>query len=302
MGGLAGRYLSPLRYPGGKGKLANFVKLLFLENDLVGTEYVEPYAGGASVALSLLLEDYAEHVHINDINIGVHAFWQAVLHQTDDLCERIEKRPVSIREWHRQRDVATDPTSQGIDLAFATFFLNRTNRSGIISGGVIGGLDQAGPWKIDARYNKPELIRRIRKISRFRSRITVTNLDALAFLDGWTKSAGSPRALLYLDPPYYVKGEGLYDNFYGPEDHKHIAEKVATLAHPWVVTYDATAAILRLYESYPAHRYQLSYSAHQGRHVGSEVMFASSDIALPSEEPSGIASSTVQQARAALAL
>ena len=104
------RYPSPLRYPGGKGKVANYIKLIFLENELIGHEYVEPYAGGASVALSLLYEDYSPHIHINDINLGVYCFWFSVLNRTDELCAKIDETPVTVEEWHRQRTIYATAT------------------------------------------------------------------------------------------------------------------------------------------------------------------------------------------------
>jgi DNA adenine methylase len=291
-----GRYLSPLRYPGGKGKIANYIKLVILQNNLVGQDYVEVYAGGASVALSLLFEDWVDCIHINDINPGIYAFWTAVRDETDSLCERIAETPVTVDEWHRQRDtlVSTDATS--LDVAFATFFLTRTNRSGIVGGGVIGGLDQTGPWKIDARYNRSDLIRRIKKIGRHRSRIAVTQTDGSEFVRRW--AADRTTATLYLDPPYFVKGQGLYDNFYTSADHEILSDVVATLSHPWVVSYDAAPEIMALYASYDSIQYSLSYSAHS-RSTGSEIMFFSLGLEHPEGDPAGIQPSFVTKARAA---
>lgn len=294
----AGRYSSPLRYPGGKAKVANFVKLLLLKNGLVGRDYVEPYAGGAAVAMSLLFEDYVDRVHINDLNAGVYAFWHSVLQRTQELCELVEEVPVTIDEWHRQRAVLANPAAGLLEVGFATFFLNRTNRSGIIGGGVIGGLDQTGPWKLDARYNKHELTRRIRKIGRHRNRIELTNEDAAEFLVGWADCAVEP-AFIYLDPPYFVKGEGLYDNFYNPEDHAAIAAAVGELSQPWMVSYDAHPEIIKLYRDRHHIRYSLAYSAHKDRTQGTEVMFFSKDIQLPDEGPSGISTAAVARAQAA---
>ncbi len=294
-GAPAGRYLSPLRYPGGKAKVANYLKLVILENELLGTDYVEPYAGGGSVALALLFEDYAGHVHINDINSGVHAFWEAVLEDTTALCHRIETTPVTVDEWQRQRKVHRDPTSTGLDLGFATFFLNRTNRSGVISGGVIGGRGQTGPWKIDARYNTSDLIKRIRKVQRFRSRITLTQLDAAELLQKWMGS-GLPPTFFYLDPPYYVKGGHLYDNFYRHEDHEQIAELVAQLPHSWIASYDAAPEIIAMYAFGTWNRYALNYSAAR-RVRGSEVMFSSPWLSLPDEAPAGVSVGQVERAR-----
>lgn len=294
------RYPSPLRYPGGKGKIANYLKLVMLENGLVGREYVEPYAGGASVALSLLFEDYASHIHINDLNPGVHACWDAMLNRTGDLCDLIREAPVTMDTWHTQRAVLASPDPDPLSLAFATFFLNRVNRSGIISGGVIGGLEQHGPYKIDARYNTEDLIRRIRKVGRYRSRISLTGVDAVEFLNSWTDDDDVAPSFVYLDPPYFVKGRGLYDNFYDPTDHAAVADMVHQLAHPWVVSYDAVPQILDLYPDDPCLRYDLSYSASSTPRQGREVMYFGPGLRRPSqgdgEGPSGIAITEVHGA------
>jgi len=289
MGYSPGRFPSPLRYPGGKGKIANYFKLLFLENGLTGADYVEPYAGGAGVALALLYEDYADVVHINDINVGVHAFWAAALDRTAELCGLIAETPVTMDEWHRQRGIqAAGDAADPLELAYSTFFLNRVNRSGIIAGGIIGGQAQDGAWKLDARFNRDDLIGRIRKVGRFRSRIVLTRLDAAEVLSRWQDE--DRPAFIYLDPPYFVKGEGLYDNFYGPEDHEDIARVVAKLPHPWVVSYDAAPEISTLYAGHQGISYSLSYSA-QARYRGSEVMYFSARLKVPEDLPTQVRSS-----------
>jgi DNA adenine methylase len=272
-------YISPLRYPGGKGKLANFVKLLLQTNKLHDVHYVEPYAGGASVGLSLLFEEYARHIHINDVNRSVHAFWHSVLEQPDDLCRLIRDTPVTVKEWHRQKATQEANRPSLLDLGFSTFFLNRTNRSGIIGAGIIGGKEQTGAWKIDARYTKADLILRIQKIARYKSRITLTRLDAEELLS--PKNALIPKgAFLYLDPPYFIKGQGLYEHFYHEEDHARIAKLVSKLKAPWMVSYDFHPRLMEFYASFDHTIYQLSYSA-QDRYKGSEVIFFSPMLSLP---------------------
>jgi DNA adenine methylase len=289
------RYTSPLRYPGGKGKLAGFIKLVMLENDLVGREYVEPYAGGAAVALSLLYEEYASHIHINDLNRSVSAFWNAVLAHTDELCGRISDAAVTVQEWHRQREVQTQENPSVLDLAFSTLFLNRTSRSGIIGGGIIGGLEQTGPWKIDARFTRDDLIRRIQKVARHRTRITVTCQDAARYIT--TRLPELPGAFVYLDPPYYVKGKGLYQSYYTPADHAHIASLVAHIRAPWIVSYDAAAGIRELYADFTAVEYDLSYSA-QERYRGTELMFFPPGLRPPDvPSPANVSWKTVDRAR-----
>lgn len=272
------------------------MKLLWLRNGFDGFEYVEPYAGGASVALTLLYEGYASRVHINDLNRGVHAFWDAVLHDTDRLVARIRGVRLSMSEWRRQREVQRSSSPDQIDLAFSTFFLNRTNRSGIIDGGVIGGLAQAGSWGIDARFNKPALIERILKAARHAPLITLTNLDAAQYIKSVLPSAPI-RTFVYLDPPYYVKGQGLYQNAYDDADHRVVAKLVRTIRQRWLVSYDAQPAIERMYSGRRQLAYGLSYSA-QERYEGAEVMIFGPHVRAPEvHSPSNITQAFVDQYR-----
>lgn len=275
--------------------------MLFLRNDLVGYNYVEPYAGGAGVALSLLYEEYASHIHINDLDHSVFALWYAVLNEPDELCQRIVNTAVTMEEWERQKQVQSAADIDRVDLAFSTFFLNRTNRSGIIDGGVIGGKDQKGIWKLDARYNSDALIHRIQKVARYRNRITLTQMDAADYTREVIIDLPQ-ETFTYFDPPYYVKGEGLYENSYLDEDHKEIAELIRGVKQPWIVSYDAVPRILGLYEGLNRIAYSLSYSA-ADRYRGSEVMFFSSDIELPDvPSPANIHAGAVDELRRAEAM
>jgi DNA adenine methylase len=257
------------------------MKLLVTHNGVLDGNYVELYAGGAGVAWSLLLAEYVQHVHINDIDRSLFAFWASVLNETDELCRLIRDTRVSMPAWRRQRQVLARPTEHSpVQLGFATFFLNRTNRSGIIRGGVIGGKRQSGTWKLDARFNKSDLISRIQKIARYRRRISLYGLDASDFL-GRVVPTLPPRTLLYLDPPYYVKGGGLYEHHYRHEDHALIARMVRKLEKPaWVVSYDAAPEILDLYRGLRRQEYDLAYSA-QEHYAGTEVMFFGPKLHVP---------------------
>src|SRR3984957_4792676 len=197
-------HFTPLRYPGGKAKLAAYVKSLMKENRLLDGEYVEPYAGGAAIALELLFEEYVSRIHINDVSRPVHAFWKAVLDHTEAISKLVRDTPLTVKGWDKQRKIIEQPTKHdALTLGFATFFLNRTNRSGILNGGIIGGRDQKGAWKIDARFNRSELIGRIEAIAKMKTRVSLTQLDALQFLK--TKSADWPtKPLISLVPPYFV--------------------------------------------------------------------------------------------------
>jgi DNA adenine methylase len=293
------RYPSPLRYPGGKGKVVNFIKMLVAQNELKRLTYVEPYAGGASVALSLLFEGYADKIHINDLNEGVYSFWSLALNSPDELCRRIRSVDLTVDEWRNQKAIYANPLSSDADRGFATFYLNRTNRSGIINrGGVIGGLQQTGNWKIDARFNRESLCDRVKRVAERRDQITVTKMDAVELIKATTTR--SKRHLLYLDPPYYVKGARLYDNAYAHDDHVKVRDAVSKLKTNWVVSYDAAPEVLRLYSAHPKLTYTLGYSASTAA-SGSEVMFFSSGLTIPSvKSPASVSNSEVNQVQLAI--
>lgn len=273
-------HFSPLRYPGGKGKLARFVAEVVRENGLQDGLYVEPYAGGAGVALELLLTGMVRRIAINDLNRPIFAFWHAVLENTDALVDLIRQTEVTMAVRDQAKRIFAASTGTDLDLAFATFFLNRTNRSGILNGGPIGGIDQSGAWKLDARYNKEALIERILKISRLRRYINLTNLDAVEFLKSsapsWPK-----KTLVYLDPPYYEKGPELYYNFYQHGDHANVAFATHNLTEvKWIVSYDDVEPIHDLYQQASCLRYTIGYSA-RDRSRGAEAMFFSPGLVIP---------------------
>lgn len=275
---------SPLRYPGGKGKLAKFMLALVRENELSDGTYIEPYAGGAAIAWELLLKGAVRRVEINDVSRPVYAFWRALLDQTDDLCRAIFDAPVTVDQWDRAKAIYAAPREHDeLNLGFAFFFLNRTNRSGVLNGGIIGGRTQTGEYKIDARYNKVDLIERIVQIARLRNRIKLTGLDAVDFLrEGQARWRSS--SLVYLDPPYYAKGQSLYLNAYRPGDHKQVALSVMDMKiKNWIVSYDDVRPIHDLYGITPKIQYSLNYSAHR-KTRGTEVMFFSDALRVPQME------------------
>ena len=275
------RFNTPLRYPGGKGKLTPYLKLIFEQNDLLDGHYVEPYAGGAGIALNLLVEGYASCIHLNDLNTSVFALWHSVINHSEELCKNIRDVKITIEEWNKQKTVLKDPSNHSlVDIGFSTFFLNRTNRSGILLGGVIGGKNQEGLWKLDARFNKKDLIRRIEKIALLRNHIRLYNLDAKEVIQTVLPTLPQ-KTLVYLDPPYYVKGQGLYQNHYQHDDHVIIANLVKDkIKQPWIVSYDHTNEIDGMYTGCPKITYGINYSA-QNRYEGAEVMFFSDNLILP---------------------
>lgn len=262
---------TPLRYPGGKGRLTQFVIDLIEMNELTGGDYVEPYAGGAAIAITLLYLEYIERAHLNDLSASLYAFWRCVLDDPEALCKLIRDTPVTVEEWRRQKAVQAAAAPDRLDLAFSTFFLNRTNRSGILGAGIIGGKKQTGKWPLDARYNKDDLTKRILKIASYSPRISLHNMDAGAFIRGPLSKDIPKSALVYLDPPYFVKGGQLYEDHYQAEDHAQIANLVKRIRQKWIVTYDNVSPIRELYSSFRQQTFTLHYSA-QDRYRGTEVM------------------------------
>ena len=272
---------TPLRYPGGKGRLTDFIRLIFEQNDLLDGHYIEPYAGGAGVAINLLLLQYASCIHLNDLYLPVFSFWHSVINAPDELCKMIVDTPVNMDVWRQQQQVQKQAKDHSVlELGFSTFFLNRTNRSGILTGGVIGGNNQEGTWKIDARYNKSALCKRIEKIALYRSRIRLYNLDAASLITDVICTLPQ-KSLVYLDPPYYVKASRLYQNHYANDDHVAIAKLVRKkICIPWVVSYDTAPEIMEMYQGFQTISYEMNHTAAKN-HKGGEVMFFSNNLIVP---------------------
>lgn len=269
-------FKTPLRYPGGKAKFAPFIKDLMEANNLSG-DYLEPFAGGAGVALDLLYSDRCKNIHINDYDIAVFNFWKSVTENTEDFLKLVHDTAVTIEEWHKQKLILANPKHHSaLEHGFATFFLNRTNRSGILKGGVIGGKNQNGDYKLDARFHKANLSKRIEKIGEYKDRIKVYNFDALKLLE-LADTLLPSNSLIYLDPPYYVKGQGLYRNFYNHDDHVQIREALDKVQTKWVVSYDNCSEIKEIYSGYLQDDYELNYSAYY-KTKGSEVMIYCDNI------------------------
>ena len=265
--------------------LASFLGAVLENNGLEGCTYVEPYAGGAGAALSLLYSEHVRRVVLNDIDRCIFAFWRSVLLRTEELLRLIRNVPLSIPQWKRQRDVYRNPGRHSeLAVGFATFYLNRTNHSGIIlDGGPIGGISQNGPWKLDARFPRAELIRRVERVAMYKDRIEVRNLDAKTLMTRLDvpKKSNSERVFLYLDPPYFSKGRELYFTSYTATDHKRLANYLlGDRPFDWVLTYDRVPAIVSLYGKAKHFWFNLRYSANV-RRAGRELLIVGPRVNMP---------------------
>ena len=271
---------SPLRYPGGKTQLYSFVKEMISLNEIETCTYIEPYSGGFGTGIELLLKGDVSRVVINDYDKSIYSLWYSIINETEQLISLIESTPISIEEWHRQKKIHEEVKEfeSSIENGFSTLFLNRTNRSGIIGAGPIGGYAQKG-----CRFNKTVLIKKIKQIARQKDRIDLYRLDALELIDLILRKYSPKKSFIFFDPPYYIQGKNLYTNFYKHEDHRELAEGINRLQnYYWITTYDYATQIQEIYSQYEnkAFSYELLYSA-QRKRKATEYLFASCKTKLP---------------------
>jgi len=292
-----GHTQSPLRYPGGKSRFAPLIADFVESNGLQDGIYVEPYAGGAGAGLQLLFSERVSRIMLNDADRRIYLFWQSILANTDDFLNLLADIPVSLTEWYRQKRIMQDAQNHSdLEVAFSIFYLNRCNRSGILSSGPIGGKSQTGTWQLDARFNKKDLARRIEKISLFASRISIHNLDAIQFIKQHVLPIATPknRLLVYLDPPYYSKGSRLYFNHYTEEDHTELARFLNSQnTFKWIVSYDNLPQVRELYSDCSTSVVSLYHFTRMAR-VGQEIV-----IYCPDSVPPDIKDVYSQQSRRA---
>lgn len=274
--------ISPLRYPGGKSQVYDYVRELVVANNT--TTYIEPYMGGMGIALKLLLNNDVHKIMVNDYDKAIYAFWYSVLNYTEQLIEKINTTPITIEEWKLQREVQKNKNNCDdlLTLGFSTLFLNRTNRSGIIKAGVIGGLKQNGDYKLDCRFNKEKIIEKILLIASMKKRIKLYNMDAEKFIR--LNISRTKNSFTFFDPPYYSKGPGLYTNFYTHENHLSLAKTIKKYMSNkrWILTYDVSEEIFKMYNDFRNEKYYLNYSVTKPS-KGIEYIFYSEQLNIPLE-------------------
>lgn len=274
------RTLSPLRYPGGKTQLYDFVKHTITLNKLSNTIYCEPFSGGSGVAIALLLANDVEQVILNDFDISIYSIWHAILNDADKFIKGIEDMPITIEEWNNQKTIynqrlSQDPQEYDFDLALATFFLNRTNRAGIITGGPIGGHSQKSKYDLGCRFNKSDLINKIKNINKQKERIQLYNLDAVDLVNNILLTKDPQNLFTYFDPPYYKQGQNLYKNSFDDKKHLQLSNASRQMdGFKWIATYDNESRIRDIYNDRHIYEYTLQYSANNTRKE-TELLFHS---------------------------
>lgn len=274
------RYISPLRYPGGKARLAPYVTHLLARQRPRPKAYAEAFAGGAGAALRLLINNEVEHIYINDLDPGVASLWRCIFNNTEELANAVAQEEVSIDAWYRHAEIYRTPAGRNdLELGFATFFLNRCNRSGILRARPIGGLDQTGDWKIDARFNRDNLIERIRNLGKYTNRVTLSEMDARKFIKSLEHQ--SDDILLYVDPPYLVQGDRLYMDSLAEKDHQELSALLRETPLRWLLTYDADKRITeQLYKGFRCVEFSILHTA-QIQRTGAEYAIFGNQLILP---------------------
>jgi DNA adenine methylase len=275
---------SPLRYPGGKARLFAFLAKTIKLNSLGVCDYYEPYAGGAGAALALLLAGKVVGLHLNDADRRIFSFWRSVLDDTDRFAERILNVPLTVKEWRVQNEICTKPRGRSrFELGFAAFYMNRCNRSGIITGaGPIGGYKQDGPWKMDVRFNRLDLAERVRTIGAKSALIQVSCQDAITFLKA-KLPLGNDRAkvFVYLDPPYVGNGQRLYLNYYEAKEHRTLSRYMRQQSKlKWLMSYDDDDLVRHLYPTCTISTVPIAYSL-QVKRSAHELAIVPNGFSLP---------------------
>lgn len=270
---------SPLRYPGGKTKLYDIVRDIIYKNNLHNT-YIEPFAGGAGLALKLLLNNDVKRIIINDSDLAIYAFWYSVLNNTEQLCDFVEKVELSVKKWREMQEIYYNKGVHDLlKIGEATLFLNRVNVSGVLKGGLIGGINQEGNYGMDARFNKVSLVEKIREIGKNRDRILLCGLDVFDFVDSDIFKR-QKNGLVNFDPPYVGKGGQLYLNYFTEADHTRLKRRITKIRKKWIVTYDNCEFIENLYSNSRSALIDVTYGTNVGKR-DKEFMFYSNNLIIP---------------------
>ncbi len=276
---------SILRYPGGKTQLSKFVYHTIQLNEIENPIYCEPFCGGAGIALTLLLAGQVEEIILNDFDSAIYSIWNAVIHNTDSFINKIQQTPITMDEWHRQHEIYNhlkDISGYSFDLAYAAFFLNRTNRSGIITGGPIGGIRQTSKYHLDCRFNIPVIVKKIEDIAKYSNKIHLYSEDGIYFIKEVLPKYNKKNLFTYFDPPYYEQGKSLYKNGLTDHYHQQLADAIQNLEyHKWIATYDNVQQIRNLYGASTQFLYTLHYTANVKRHE-KELLFSNCNTKIES--------------------
>ena len=233
--------------------MLDYIERFILSNKIQPEVIIEPFAGSAAISLGLLALNKVKKALLNDIDPFITSFWRAVFEYNDELVSKIEEVDVTLEMYkllkqHMRENKQSTNNENIVENALTFLFINRTNFSGIIKGGPLGGIAQRSKYKIDCRFNKKDIVSRIRWLRQFKGRVEVYNEDGIDFLKKIVKQNWSSNLLLYIDPPYYNSGKYLYNYYFTDEEHNQLASLLSMIEQPWLLSYDDSEFIKHLYQ------------------------------------------------------
>lgn len=270
---------SPLRYPGSKHQLSRYVQDVLELNGLHPTLYVEPFVGGASVALHMLQLPSVEQAILMDADPWIASFWQTLFFDTAWLVKQVQTVEVTVERWQQFKNARPETVREQ---ALTLLFLNRTNYSGILEGqvGPIGGKKQRSVYDIACRFPRATLVKRIEQIATYRDKIR--GIWACSWDDGVARLLELQQArevsrntFWYCDPPYYGPRK-LYRYEFSDTDHRQLRDFLMALQQPWLLSYDVAPVIRELYAGAQVREIEWHYSSVRSR--GRELLISNSLI------------------------
>ncbi|KQY83610.1 hypothetical protein ASD24_29680 [Paenibacillus sp. Root52] len=245
------KQLSPLRYPGGKGKIADRL-LLSMRPEQLET-LISVFAGGASVELALLEAKQIKNLILNDLDYGIFSLFTLIKYQPEDLIQRLKSSDPNHDDFFINREIIKNDYKgmDVMDAAWAMLIVNRLAYSGIYSANPLGGR-KGTKEQLLSRFNRDALCKRITQIHQMSERIQVHQQNAVEFIE---EHMWHDHSTIYIDPPYYQQGHALYRHFYTEERHIEVAELIDSIYEEFpnvdfIVTYDNHSFIRDLYYKY----------------------------------------------------
>jgi DNA adenine methylase len=209
---------------------------------------IEPFAGGAIVSLTAIMEDLAEQAVLIELDRDVAAFWRAALLHGPSLVARIASFTPT-REL--VRDLERRNPESVVEQGFRTLVLNRTHRAGILAPG--SSLNRRGEngKGILSRWYPKTLIARLNAISEYADRIAFHEADSMQLIEPLLQECGRDAAV-FVDPPYTAGGKRAGTRLYTHNDldHERLFWIMAQHEASVLMTYDYSPEVVRLVNRY----------------------------------------------------
>lgn len=237
---------SPFRYPGGKTWLVPRVRKWLASLDWKPAVFVEPFAGGGIISLTVAFESRADKVVMVELDKDVAAVWQTILGDDNEwLAKRIEGFDISLDAVKEIMAIEPEKTR---DRAFRTIVRNRTYHGGILAGGSAPIKSGENGKGIKSRWYADTLAKRIRAIADVADRIEFICGDGIEVMK---MHARKKKAAFFIDPPYTAAGKKAGNRLYTHHalDHENLFKVSGKVAGDVLMTYDNAPEIAAMGEA-----------------------------------------------------